>query len=421
MSSRDLPSMETFKTFFEEFRRACREQDAAFLKAMLPPDIPEDEFAFVVESSKMVMQGLDDSGVKPDYVRSNNRFDAIYQGDLGDGMTEWKLDFYFVDGAWLKYDPEASAEEQGFPPPVDEPAGAPSAGPPPEPETEPLVRPPASTDRLKIVPLGTIESVDEPTGTTYAYAAWREEQADGSRWRFLTKGLKTAGTALDPAHPSFRSNLSKAAVKGLDHVLVGFSMAPKPGDPRKVETRVCFDPALEPQRVEIRLVTRNADGSPKAEKILALPWPAPEGWDVEPPPAVAIPKSTDAVRIEPLATLTAYDAIADKDYAYAAYKETKTASGKWTLKIKAKSTAGASLDPDHPSFAGNIEAAAKKGERHVAFGFRLEPKAGDPRLVENRLLFDEDKKPAGVEIHLVTRNADGSAKDKQVAAFPWPA
>ena len=45
----------------------------------------------------------------------------------------------------------------------------------------------------------------------------------------------------------------------------------------------------------------------------------------------------------------------------------------------------------------------------------------DPRLVENRLLFDENKKPTGVEMRLVTRNADGSAREEKVVSFPWPA
>jgi len=30
----------------------------------------------------------------------------VYEGDLGNGMTELTVDFYFSDGKWLKYNPE---------------------------------------------------------------------------------------------------------------------------------------------------------------------------------------------------------------------------------------------------------------------------------------------------------------------------
>ncbi|MHC5038087.1 MAG: hypothetical protein ACYTHM_12290 [Planctomycetota bacterium] len=417
------PTMNEFKTFYETYCSACRNRDRAFLKAMLPADIPDDELTFVVESSQAMIQGLDASGVKPDYVRSNNRFDVIYQGNLGDGMTRWEMDFYYAGGAWLKYDPDAPPEQQGFSNAVKEGAAAATPKPPStedfEPQEDHLVKPPASSDRAKITPLGYIEARDEPTNKAYAWAVWREEQAGGT-WRFVTKGNSTGGTRLDPAHPSFRSNMAKAAVKGLNHILVGFSMTPKGGDARKAETRIDFDDDLNPLRVELRVAMRNADGSPKEEKVLALPWPAPEGAGEPPAPVVGAPKSTDARPVEELAYLNAYDVIADKDYGYVAYKETQASTGKWTLKIKAKSTAGASLDPNHPSFKKNIEAASGKGEDHVVFGFRLEPKEEDPRLVENRLYFDASRKPERVEIHLVTRNADGSAKDRQTASFPWP-
>ena len=101
-------------------------------------------------------------------------------------------------------------------------------------------------------------------------------------------------------------------------------------------------------------------------------------------------------------------------------KQTKPDTGKFTIKIKAKSTAGASLDPSHPSFANNIEKAAKEGLDHMIFGFHMEPKDEDPRLVENRVYFDGDRNPTRVEIQVIVRKADGSAKERQVAEFAWP-
>jgi hypothetical protein len=183
---------------------------------------------------------------------------------------------------------------------------------------------------------------------------------------------------------------------------------------------VYFDEALAPRRVEMRLVARNADGSPTDPQTLAFPWPAPAAADTGPVQVVEPPKSSSSAEVEQLAYLNAYDVVADKDYGFVAYKETKPQTGKWLLKIKAKSTAGASLDPNHPSFARNIETAAKKGLDHMVFGFQMQPKEGDPRRVENRLYFDPSLKPTRVDLHLVVRRADGSPTEEQVATFPWP-
>ncbi|MBW2467618.1 MAG: hypothetical protein JRF02_09990, partial [Deltaproteobacteria bacterium] len=75
---------------------------------ILPPDVPEDEFAFVLDMSHYSTLSLDASGVKPRFEQTNNRYDAIYEGDLGDGMTEMVIDFYFYEGRWLKYNPGES-------------------------------------------------------------------------------------------------------------------------------------------------------------------------------------------------------------------------------------------------------------------------------------------------------------------------
>jgi hypothetical protein len=131
-------------------------------------------------------------------------------------------------------------------------------------------------------------------------------------------------------------------------------------------------------------------------------------------------KSTSSLEVTQLAYLNSYDVIVDKDYAYVAYTEKKTDSGKWVFKISAKCTAGASIDPDHPSLKQNIEKAAADGMDYMVFGFNLQPKDDDPRLVENRLYFDDSKNPTRIEIHLVTRKADGSASEKQVAKIDWP-
>ncbi len=63
--------------------------------------------------------------------------------------------------------------------------------------------------------------------------------------------------------------------------------------------------------------------------------------------------------------------------------------------------------------------AAGHDEAHFVWGFNLQSKEGDPRLVENRVMLGSDRKPSVLEVHLVTRKADGSAREEQVATAVW--
>jgi hypothetical protein len=135
---------------------------------------------------------------------------------------------------------------------------------------------------------------------------------------------------------------------------------------------------------------------------------------------VRAPDSTPNLQVEQLAYIESYDAVVDKMYALVVYKETKT-SGKWVLRIKSAVTAGAAFDPDATALKNALRKAAGQGQKYLVWGFNLQPKEGDPRLVENRILIDGDGNPTALEVHLITRNADSSAKDEQLATVPWPA
>ena len=102
-------SIERFKAFYEEYCEACRNGDVGFLRLILPPDIPEDELAFVLDISRQSTLAVDASGLKPAYEISGDRIDVVYDGDLGDGITRLTVDFYYHSGRWLKYNPEEQA------------------------------------------------------------------------------------------------------------------------------------------------------------------------------------------------------------------------------------------------------------------------------------------------------------------------
>jgi hypothetical protein len=285
-------------------------------------------------------------------------------------------------------------------------------------EENPLVSAPASTDRAQIEPLGYFESHDAMVNKDYAYAVYKETNPANEKWYLKIKATCTAGTSLDPDHPSVRKNISEAAKAGKDYIVFGFNLVPKGDDPRLVENRMYFDENLNPTKVSMHLITRNADGSPTPEQTINFDWP---GEIKEQPQLLTPPKSTDRIKYTELAYMNSYDVITDKDYAYLAYKEERTDTGNWMLRITAKSTAGGSIDPNHALFKKNLDEAAAKGLNYMKFGFNLEPKGEDPRLVENRLYFDDSKNPTHIEMHVITRKADGSPTEKKVAKFDWPA
>jgi hypothetical protein len=135
---------------------------------------------------------------------------------------------------------------------------------------------------------------------------------------------------------------------------------------------------------------------------------------------VKAPKSSPHIEVEQLAYIESFDAVVDKTYAFVVYKETKVDSGKWVIRIKGSVTAGAVFDPDNASFKNALKKAAGHEEPYIVWGFNLQSKEGDPRLVENRVLIDQSGKPSALEIHLITRKADGSARDEDVLSIQWP-
>jgi hypothetical protein len=135
---------------------------------------------------------------------------------------------------------------------------------------------------------------------------------------------------------------------------------------------------------------------------------------------VHAPKSSPHTEVEQLGYLESFDAVVDKAYALVVYVEKKMASGKWVMRIKGSVTAGTVFDPDNTSFRNALKRAAAHEEPYVVWGFNLQPKESDPRLVENRVLIDKSGKPSALEVHLITRKADGSARDKEVLSIEWP-
>jgi len=136
---------------------------------------------------------------------------------------------------------------------------------------------------------------------------------------------------------------------------------------------------------------------------------------------VHAPKSSSHTEIEQLAYIESFDAVVDKDYAFVVYKETKLDSGNWVIRIKSSVTAGTVFDPNNAALKNAVKKAAAHEEPYIVWGFNLQPKDTDPRLVENRILLDSEGKPAAIEIHLITRKADRSAMAEKVVSVDWPA
>lgn len=133
------------------------------------------------------------------------------------------------------------------------------------------------------------------------------------------------------------------------------------------------------------------------------------------------PKSDNRTEVRQLAYLHSFDAIQEKDYVCLVYTEENRKTGKWKLKIDLKGMRLTVIDPESSSLRRNLAKAAAAGEEYLVMGYRIEPGADDPRLFEIRIFFEETAQPEYVEVHLVTRNSDGSPGERQVATVDWPA
>ncbi len=76
--------------------------------------------------------------------------------------------------------------------------------------------------------------------------------------------------------------------------------------------------------------------------------------------------------------------------------------------------------PNNTAVKTAIKKAAGHDEPHFVWGLNLQPKEGDPRLVENRVICGSDGRLSALEVHRVTRKADSSARQAQVATADWP-
>ena len=136
--------------------------------------------------------------------------------------------------------------------------------------------------------------------------------------------------------------------------------------------------------------------------------------------AIQLPKSSASIMYEQLGYLESFDAIVDKLYAMLIYKETKTDSGKWVIRIKGSVVAGSVFDPDNRSLADAIRKAKAHGKEYLVWGFNLTPRDNDPRMVENRIFCNEDSEPERIEVHLVTRDTNNNALPEKIVHIDWP-
>ncbi len=287
---------------------------------------------------------------------------------------------------------------------------------------EQQLQPPKPSRNTAVTQLAYLDAFDEVDKDNYAILLFKEEDTRKGEWRLRiwTQGV-TRRTSVDPAKPGFRRLMAEAATAGSDYFTVGYQLQPRADDGRLMESRIYFDEAtMQPRYLELHLAVRNADGSPAPSQVVKVDWPADIGQ--APQQLVTAPEADRNHAIEELAYIHAYDVVSNKDYAYVAYKESSTKDGSWRIVIKpyAHVTAATIIEPDSNLLRNMIRDAANSGSDYLLHGFHLAASDNDPRRVENRIYFDRQLSPTHVELHVVTRNGDGSAKDEQVARFDWP-
>lgn len=131
-------------------------------------------------------------------------------------------------------------------------------------------------------------------------------------------------------------------------------------------------------------------------------------------PPASVPGGTT---YQQLAYLDACDSVLHCDYAFVAYRETDS-NGDWRVRIKSSQTAGAVFEP--AMMKSPARSAAAQGKPWFPWGYSFDPGPGDPRCIQFRVHVT-DGQPAGVEIFVQLRQADGTAAAPKSVKFPWPA
>lgn len=133
---------------------------------------------------------------------------------------------------------------------------------------------PKASSGTTVEQLAYIESFDAVVDKLYAMLMYKETKTAGGAWVMRIKASVTAGTVFDPSSTALQNGLRKAAAHGEKHLVWGFNLKPKEGDPRLVENRILIGGDGNPTAVEMHLVTRKPDGSAMEEVIASVPWPA---------------------------------------------------------------------------------------------------------------------------------------------------
>ncbi|MFC2129171.1 hypothetical protein ACFLQX_00150 [Bacteroidota bacterium] len=284
---------------------------------------------------------------------------------------------------------------------------------------------PKSSSSIVYEQLGYIDSFDAVVDKLYAFLIYKETRTSNNKWVVRIKGSVTAGTVFDPDNRSLESAIQKAQAHSEEYLVWGFNLVPKGDDPRLVENRIFYNDKGEFSKFEIHLITRDKDGNGLPEKVASIDWPvasSSEAGASEAPlkQAIPLPKSSSSIIYEQLGYINSFDAVVDKLYAFLIYKETRTSNNKWVVRIKGSVTAGTVFDPDNRSLESAIQKAQAHGEEYLVWGFNLVPKGDDPRLVENRIFYNDNGGFSKFEVHLITRDKDGNGLPEKAISIDWP-
>ena len=278
--------------------------------------------------------------------------------------------------------------------------------------TNQLVQTPVDTSSETYLQLGYLESVDAILGKTYAFVAYKATHRETGEQTLKISGNLSATTVVNTDR--IGEKCLTALRDGAPYISVGYHLKPSPEDARHIETRVYHREGV-PHYVVFHLATRGADGLAQTAQTMKLELPSQPKTETK--QLLALPADSPHRSHRQLAYVAAHDGILVRTYAYLAYVETNLSNGSWQIRITGNLTAGTALDPKRMIAAAQKAQAA--GQEYFNWGFRLEPRAEDPRKVETRV-YQQEGKPKRVAIHLITRDHKGEAREEIVAGFDWP-
>ena len=100
-----MSTMDQFRSFFSTYSTAMLAGDEDALRQTLPPGIPDEHFAFLMDMNQGFFAQAAADGIEPEFEQRGDCFVAHYEMNSDDGEETMDREFWWHEDRWVSFDP----------------------------------------------------------------------------------------------------------------------------------------------------------------------------------------------------------------------------------------------------------------------------------------------------------------------------